>query len=907
MSIQIKELSDNRTIGFGVFEIASFPIIEGSTKDLETELEQSYNLFLHSVKEFYKLGVDSNTVAELFWVGDKAEKQTFKSRIRIFCVARRIGVGNLKLEIEQLLNHFSIVFSSKQFKVEMNDSVHEEFIRLVGSLSLTLPSPKEREMAVGSPMERERSMFTVIKSEKCAGNSSSMYPYYYCDVVPTNNVDNFASIVTALSQYENCAISFQIFPTQLTQQEKYYLNEVTAELGRLTTGVFMQRGLYKDMAAEEPYAVLSEYQKNVNSPLYLYNILIFGERSDCVNLAGKVVSLLQSGKKKIMNPEFTCFDLTGEQVDLATQYLFYPWNVNNKLIYTYRNSQLFEKVPMAKMLYRFPYIMNSEEVTSFFRLPYREKTMVALKSNQTSASVEQFDASVVSESNIAFGRLISHDASDITIGCPENAFTKHALVVGTPGSGKTTFSINLLLQFIQRGIPFLAIEPTKAEYRAMIDAIPDVQIFTPGNNAVSPFIINPFIPPKGITIEQYIPSLAGAFKAAFHMPSPLDIIFLRAIRVCYSDNGWKDYSKFGDNDVMVFGLYDFILTFKKIIAESDYSGEVKGNLQSAGVFRLMNLIEQNSNIFDTIHTVPIEDMLKKPTILELNSIDNTEQKALIMALLLINIGVYTKNNQLGDGKIKNIILIDEAHVLLGGGGAVSPDGVDSQGATIKSLQDMIAEIRSYGTGIIIADQSPTKVSREVVANTDIKISFRLVQSAEKELIADSTNMDKNASQMISRLKPGEAYVYYSRLENPQLVMTEDIREKEGIRLNVPNAEIAERMTYWQSRKNSLKPFAECVFCKPCIHECDFTMRSKADYYANRILSSNQEKIKDTKSLKVYMLGVEKFMGNIIAEMSDKEKERMIKCTMIRFVRKVQMGTNVRIDRAEIKQILEYER
>jgi len=440
----------------------------------------------------------------------------------------------------------------------------------------------------------------------------------------------------------------------------------------------------------------------------------------------------------------------------------------------------------------------------------------------------------------------------------------------------------------------------------MIDAIPNVQIFTPGNNSVSPFIINPFIPPKGITIEQYIPSLASAFKAAFAMPSPLDIIFLRAIRACYSENGWKDYSKHGDTDVIAFGLYEFILTFKRIVADSDYSGEVKGNLQSAGVFRLLNLIEQNNNIFDTIHTVPIEDMLRKPTILELNSIDNAEQKALIMALLLISIGVYTKNNQLGDGLLKNIILIDEAHVLLGGGSSSTQDGADSQGATIKSLQDMIAEIRSYGTGIIIADQSPTKVSREVVANTDIKITFRLVQSAEKELIADSTNMDKNASQMISRLKPGEAYVYYSRLENPQLVMTPDIRSDEGIRLNVSNDEIAQRMTYWKDRKSSLKPFVECNYCKACRNGCDFSLRSKADYYAHRLLLSHQEIIKDAKSLKVYMLGVSKFLSKVTSGMNEEQKTRLEKCTAIRLMRKVQLETAIRISKIEVKQILNME-
>jgi len=886
MNIQTKKLADGRSVCFGVFEIVSFPMLEGSVKETEVELEQMYNTFLHAVQEYDKLGQNTNTVAELLWIADKAEKQTFRSRIRIFCIIRRIGDQNsaLQTEVEHLLEHFSLAFFSKQFRVETKDGVFADFTKLIASIN-------------------KESLFSVVKSEKCAGNAASMYPYYYTDVVPFNNTDNFASIITAMSQYENCCISFQLFPAQFTPQEKIYLNEVTGELGRLTGGVFMQRGMYRDMTAEEPYTVLSAYQERANSPLFLYNILVFGARDDCVNLAGKIVSLLQSGKKKIMNPDFACLDLTTESIDLPSQYIHYPWNINNKLVYTYRNKQLFDRVPMAKMLYRLPYIMTADEAASFFRLPFSEKTIAALRSNKTVGSVEQFDASVVSENNITFGTLISHDTSSITIGCPENAFTKHALVVGTPGSGKTTFSFNILLQFARRGIPFLAIEPTKAEYRAMIDAIPDVQIFTPGNNNVSPFIINPFIPPKGISIEQYIPSLASAFKAAFSMPSPLDIIFLRSIRACYSENGWKDYSKYGDADVTAFGLYEFILTFKRIIADSDYSGEVKGNLQSAGVFRLMNLIEQNSNIFDTIHTVPIEDMLRKPTILELNSIDNTEQKALIMALLLISIGVYTKNNQLGDGKLKNIILVDEAHVLLGGGALSNQDGADAQTATIKSLQDMIAEIRSYGTGIIIADQSPTKVSRDVIANTDIKISFRLVQSSEKDLIADSTNMDKNASQRISRLKPGEAYVYFSRLENPQLVMTEDIREKEKIRLSVPNEEIANRMSYWENRKAKLKPFTECNFCEACKNGCDFSLRAKADYYANRFMLTNQDKIKDAKNLKVYMLGVEKFLSKITGQMEAEQKTRMVKCTTIRFMRKIQLGTSIRIPTTEAKQIL----
>lgn len=61
----------------------------------------------------------------------------------------------------------------------------------------------------------------------------------------------------------------------------------------------------------------------------------------------------------------------------------------------------------------------------------------------------------------------------------------------------------------------------------------------------------------------------------------------------------------------------------------DYKGEVKSNMESAGVVRLVSLIEQNSNIYDTVHTIPLEDLLSKPTVIELNAINNKEQKSLI--------------------------------------------------------------------------------------------------------------------------------------------------------------------------------------------------------------------------------------------------------------------------------------
>ncbi len=337
---------------------------------------------------------------------------------------------------------------------------------------------------------------------------------------------------------------------------------------------------------------------------------------------------------------------------------------------------------------------------------------------------------------------------------------------------------------------------------------------------------------------------------------------------------------------------------------TNYSKEVRGNIESAGLLRLTNLIEQNSNIYDTVNTIPIEDLLTTPTILELNAIDNAEQKSLVMALLLIGVCLYTKHNHTGDGELKNVILIDEAHVLLQGGSISSTDNApDAQGTTVKALQDMIAEIRSYGTSIIIADQSPTKVSREVVANTDIKIAFRLVQAAEKTLIADSTNMDDVSQDNLSRLRPGEAYVYYSLLDLPQLVKTLDIRKQAGIRLSVPDTEIAERCKYWGEHRKLLRPYTECGYCQYCQDSCDFQLRSEAEFIANLAFQKYRDSIKSAEAFKQCVYYLPKLMSQEIEQFSGIKRERLTICARIRLIRKIMLELPFGLSEGEKKMLI----
>lgn len=884
MLTKLYELKDNRYLGVSVLEILSYPEAPTPSHEKESFYGSVSRGFKQLLSELHKLS-DQSTAYEMLWLTEKASHQLFTSSVRIFFVLRQIGSNKTQLlsSIAHLQKHFSLALSARQYIV--NEKAIDELIGLVSHVN--------KEHVCG-----------IVKTERYAANSSSAYPYYFTDVVPNNNIECFDSLIEAMSETEASAMSFQLFPTTFSDNEKSVINELTNRLLQFSTGTLVNNQIYKDTAAVDPNKFYSYYNERKTSPLFSYNLLVFGSKKTCESLSARLISFLQAGTDRIVSADFTCIDLTSEKLNLTKSFPNYVWNINTKLQYQYRDVRFQKAIPFAAHLKRMPYLLSLDEASVFFRLPIYEKSMFALKNDAIYQTKEQFDDEVVNGKGIIFGEA-SSKGSKVSIGCPDSYFAKHAMIVGSPGSGKTTFSVGLLLQFYKKGIPFLAIEPTKNEYRAMIDAIPELQIFTPGKNHVSPFILNPFIPPRGIRVEQYIPSLTSAFKAAFSMPNPLDLAFMTSIKECYTQYGWKDYSMVGDKGAKIFGLYEFILVFKEQIKSIYSDPTVRGKIESAGVLRLTNLIEQNRNIYDTINTVSIEDMLTKPTVLELNAIENSEQKALLMALILIMVCVHTYNNQAGDGELKNILLIDEAHVLLGNNRnvAASENKADSEGATVKALEDMIAAIRSYGTGIIIADQSAVSIGRKIVANTDIKVAFRLVESAEKEIIADSSNMGTQEKEQLSRLESGEAFVYHHKLNSAQIICSEDTRKENNIRLVVSEKEIANRMTYWKTRKLLLRPYHECGLCKNCVNDCDFILRADADYIASKTIRKYRKGIVNDTTLKKCLFHLPNLMKEEFAGYNGNHYLRVVDCTRIKIYRKCLLELSCDISHTVLTDII----
>jgi len=888
------ELANGNFVTMAVAEVTSIPYFELYDKSLDRANYMNQVLFTQIISSLHRKSVADQTSFEFLLQSVPVSNQTYKAQVKLYFIVRRIGADKVENEraVVDILSSIQIDLEEKNFTVEVFDNL-ERYAEFEGSLGKTNCSR----------------ILSVAKNEKAVHNAlSSNGLMYYNEVIePSENV-NTATLTNALTQHPGSVISLQIIPTQYNVQELYGIEESKQFLNHYVSQIRFRHGLRVDANTQMIVDAYDYYSAANNEPLFLYNFLVYSELNSATDLANRLVDAIEA-EGKATGSALDIADISDFAISPSMNIFANPWIVNNILLYKARDKRFWGTKTAPVHLQRLKHLMTMRELRGVFKLPIDDEKLIGLDSKKILANRERLHKSIIDDGNFKIGVIqnVSMSGKTAHAGIALNDFTKHGLIVGMPGSGKTNFSLGLLIQFWKDfKIPFLAIEPTKSEYRSLIDDIPELQIFTPGKSSVSPYIVNPFVPPRGVTVESFVPSLMSAFKAAFSMPDPLPDLFLAAINDCYNEYGWRSDSTSDDPNIQFFGLYEFIKVFKRKMQRMDYKGEVKSNMESAGVVRLISLIEQNSNIYDTIHTIPLDDLLNKPTVIELNAINNKEQKSLIMALLLILMCVYTKNNIAGDGQLKRVMLIDEAHVLLGGSSTKSDDSADSQGSTITSLEDMIAEIRSYGTSIIIADQKPTEVGKKIVADTNVKVIFKLVEADNKKIISEATNLSDADYDLLGRLGVGEALLHYGRVHNPLHIKTYNVHDRANIRDVIPDAEIASLVTYWDDHQELLIPHRECVHNCMCKLDCDFKVRSNADFVASRLINDLLYDVADKAAFVKLLVRLDRPIAAILrAFPSITLSTRLSNCIKIKFLRKALLIKNFGISKAEYSTILKH--
>ena len=86
---------------------------------------------------------------------------------------------------------------------------------------------------------------------------------------------------------------------------------------------------------------------------------------------------------------------------------------------------------------------------------------------------------------------------------------------------------------------------------------------------------------------------------------------------------------------------------------------------------------------------------------------------------------------------------------------------------------LLAEIRAYGEGLVIAEQIPSKLVPDVIKNTAVKIMHRLPAADDREAVGATMNLTDRQSQFLVTLPPGTAAVFADGMDQPVLVRMPD--------------------------------------------------------------------------------------------------------------------------------------
>lgn len=433
---------------------------------------------------------------------------------------------------------------------------------------------------------------------------------------------------------------------------------------------------------------------------------------------------------------------------------------------------------------------------------------------------------------LRLGRILHHGQPAGQLVLPLTAVNRHVLVVGAPGSGKTTSVLTLLAELWRRyRVPFLVIEPTKTEYRTLLVTpdLDELQVFCLGRDDVSPLRLNPLAPPPGVRCEVHTNSVMAALKMALPLPPPLPQLLEEALERTYQLSGWTEMMTVEDG-VAPPTLRQLLDSFDVVFDQQEYVGEAR-NIASAVRVRLRSLLRgSRGKMLDTVESVDFAELMARPLVIELDDIADGDDKAVLSAFLLDRIRAAARARGSTGGLLVHVTVIEEAHRLLARAAARSTaDGDDTRAEAARGFCEAIAELRALGEGFVLSSQSPSALVEAAVANTGTRILHRLESFADRESVLNDLGAGLLDRDVSARLNQGEALIRWPGRDEAELIRVTAAAGIDSGR-RVSGDDVADRMLECARATRSLLPYPLCTRTV-CPAGCDPSVRAEGSRIA----------------------------------------------------------------------------
>lgn len=343
----------------------------------------------------------------------------------------------------------------------------------------------------------------------------------------------------------------------------------------------------------------------------------------------------------------------------------------------------------------------------------------------------------------------------------------HTFITGATGSGKSNTVYKILEQLLRNEVKFMVIEPAKGEYKNVFgnsryNDYYGVHIYGTNPAFADLLKINPFKFPKGIHVLEHVDRLVEIFNVCWPMYAAMPAVLKDAILQAYENAGWDLITSENTVSSELFPTFkDLLVELVDVINKSSYDQEVKSNYIGSLQTRVKSLTNGlNGQIFSS-NEIDNAILFDSNVVIDLSRIGSQETKALIMGILVMRLNEHRMTQTDGmNVPLKHVTVLEEAHNILKRiSTEQSMEGANMAGKSVEMLSNAIAEMRTYGEGFIIADQSPNAVDISAIRNTNTKIIMRLPDEDDRMLAGKAAALKDEQIDEIAKLPKGVAVIY----------------------------------------------------------------------------------------------------------------------------------------------------
>ncbi len=405
--------------------------------------------------------------------------------------------------------------------------------------------------------------------------------------------------------------------------------------------------------------------------------------------------------------------------------------------------------------------------------------------------------------SISIGKLLwSGSSTDIHVNLPLDTLSRHALVCGVNGSGKTNTVLSILDGFMRENRPFFVIEPAKTEYvdwaleynETVKDPKKKIKIFIPGcgnymkakslvgkdkktiknyENGFVPDVlrINPFeviqLDKGEMRVGSHIDRLKSSFASAFPMQDILPVIMEHLLYKLYTDKcpllddddrGTKTNKENKRFPTLGSIDDDFI---DDLMDDMGYARENTQNISAALRTRFKSLKYGWKNQLlnnPRLTEMTWNELFNSPVVVNLSYAGDDQDRAFIMSMLLQFLYEYRiAESEAGrlsfnSNECRHLVVVEEAHRVMGRND--NPESPQHKSGLMFS--NFLSEVRAYGQGMMVVDQVPTRLIEDAIKNTNVKIIHKLVASDDSQIVAECIGLTQEQQKVIAKLSIGQA-------------------------------------------------------------------------------------------------------------------------------------------------------